>query len=100
MKVVYNVDFGGFSLSPDAVEYIRSKDSKAIKEYDDDGRDIERTNPYLIEYIERFGAESANGRHADLKVVNLPDNCTDYRIDEYDGLETIYYVVDGKIHLK
>ena len=61
--------------------------------YDED----QRTNPILIEMVER-DAGAANGRCAELKVVEIPDNATDWELDEYDGAESIIYVTDGKIH--
>ena len=30
-------------------------------------------------------------------VIELPDNATDFDIQDYDGIETIVFVVDGKI---
>lgn len=46
-----------------------------------------RTDPDLIEVIERLGNE-ANGRHAELKVVEIPDD-VEWKIEEYDGQEWI-----------
>lgn len=43
----------------------------------------------LIEIVEELG-KRANGKFADLEIVEIPDNCY-YKIDEYDGYETIYY---------
>lgn len=33
----------------------------------------------------------------DLVVATIPDEATDYVITDYDGIETLYYVIDGKI---
>lgn len=49
--------------------------------------EIERTDPALVQVVEELG-ERANGRHANLKVIDIPDG-VDYEIDEYDGLEHI-----------
>lgn len=49
--------------------------------------DIERDDPILIEVIEEMG-ENANGRCADLRIVEIPDGI-EWEIDEYDGKETI-----------
>lgn len=46
-----------------------------------------RTHPLIIGVVEALG-EEANGLHADLVVVEIPDD-TDYTIEEYDGLEHI-----------
>lgn len=50
-------------------------------------RDVARDDPYLVQVIEELGAR-ANGRHAKLKVVEIPAD-VDWEIDEYDGDETI-----------
>jgi hypothetical protein len=57
-----------------------------------------RTSPTLIHFIKTYGSEAASNSCSNLKVVNIPDNATDWRIEEYDGLESIIYVVDGKMY--
>lgn len=118
-KVVYNACYGGFGLSKEAVlryaelkgitlyEY---KDPKfgnmgfhmwikvPQEEYDkmntaqqnnvwfrDD--DIERNDPILVQVVEELG-EKASGRCANLVIKDIPKG-TAYRIDEYDGYESI-----------
>ena len=39
-----------------------------------------------------------NNHIGDLVVVEIPDGATDWDIYEYDGLETIIYVLNGKIY--
>ena len=56
-----------------------------------------RQDTTLIEVIEELG-EKASGRFGALEVVEIPDNYY-YKIDEYDGLETIYYS-KSKIEIK
>ncbi len=51
--------------------------------------DEHRQDPILIEVVEELG-DKASGRFGRLEVVEIPDNCY-YKIDEYDGVETIYY---------
>lgn len=46
-----------------------------------------RTDPDIIAVVEKLG-EKANGRCADLEVVEIPDGI-EYEIDGYDGMETI-----------
>ena len=46
-----------------------------------------RTHPLLIRVVEELG-EKANGRHAELKVVEIPDG-VEWEISEYDGIERI-----------
>jgi hypothetical protein len=48
-----------------------------------------RTDPDLIATIESLG-EEANGKFGELKVVEIPDGF-DYEINDYDGLESVYY---------
>lgn len=50
-------------------------------------RELARDDPYLVAVVEELGA-GANGRHAELKVVELPTN-VDWEIEEYDGAEWV-----------
>lgn len=52
-----------------------------------DTYNIERDDSDLIAVIEQLG-ESANGRSACLKIVEIPDD-VQWRIEDYDGLEHI-----------
>ena len=88
MKFVLNGCFGGFSLSDEAYKFFGLASSHS---------DINRQNPLLIEKVEQ-NSEWVSGDCAELYVVEVPDTCTDWEIDEYDGLESLIYVVDGKIH--
>jgi hypothetical protein len=54
--------------------------------YFSDG-EIERNDPILIRVIEELGKE-ANGSHAELEVVEIPDGI-EWTIDDYDGMETV-----------
>lgn len=87
MKLIINGCYGGFRIKDEVMERLglTSQDSEET-----------RTNPDLIALIE--SGEDVNDRCANLVVVELPDNCTDYYIDEYDGFESVIYVVDGKLH--
>jgi len=49
--------------------------------------DIERNDPILIEVIEKLG-EKADGQHAKLKIVEIPDD-VEWQIGEYDGIEWV-----------
>ena len=46
-----------------------------------------RNDPDLVQVVETLGVE-ANGPHARLAVVEIPDS-VDWEIDEYDGRETV-----------
>lgn len=86
MKLVINRSFGGFSLPKEFCEQYGFESAYA---------DIKRDDERLINYVGK-GCEIAHGF---LTVVEIPDNATDYMINEYDGLEEVIYVVDGKIHI-
>ena len=46
-----------------------------------------RTDPLVIQVVEELGTK-ANGQHAELRVVEIPDGI-EWEIDEYDGQESI-----------
>ena len=52
-------------------------------------RNIKRTDPYLIQVVEELGSKASGGCAA-LEVVEI-ENGRWFKIDEYDGLETIQY---------
>ena len=83
MKVVINKCYGGFSLSKKAYDYLGIEWDGYGYKYQDD-----RTNPKLIECVEKLGGKKASGKLASLEIVEIPDNIEWY-IDEYDGIEHI-----------
>ena len=107
-KVVYNACYGGFSLSREAVLLGRKLSGNpnwngpCIKgdfyekgipvEFDychlDD--DISRDDPILVQVVEQLGFNKASGECARLRVVEMEAG-TKYRIDEYDGYESIEF---------
>ena len=88
MKIVINECFGGFSVS-DFVAKVLGIESCY---------EVSRTDERLITLIEELGSEKCSGSCACLSVVEIPENTTDWEISEYDGAETLIYVVDGKLH--
>jgi hypothetical protein len=50
-------------------------------------RDLARDDPCLVQVVEQLGAV-ASGRHAELKIVDVPDDVNWY-IEEYDGAEWV-----------
>ena len=50
-------------------------------------RNLARDDPLLIQVVEEM-KEKASGRHAHLKIVEIPDN-VDWEIEEYDGAEWV-----------
>jgi hypothetical protein len=83
-KIVVNRCFGGFSLSKEAYEELGLEWDGYGFAYDDDDK---RDDPKLVEVVERLGAK-ADGRYADLKVVEIPDD-VEWTIEEYDGSEHV-----------
>jgi hypothetical protein len=82
MKIVINGDFGGFGCG-------------VADEYQDFVYQLEeeRNNPELVAFVENHPYKCG-----DLRVVVIPDTATDWEIDEYDGNESVIYVVNGKIY--
>lgn len=50
-------------------------------------RDLDRDDPVLVQVVRELGSE-ASGRHADLKIVEIPAD-VEWQIEEYDGLEWV-----------
>lgn len=65
----------------------RQASNKAWNEISISDRDIERNDPDLVAVVETLG-KLANGRCAELRVVEIPDG-VEYEIEEYDGNEHI-----------
>lgn len=88
MRFLLNKCYGGFSLSKE-VENFLGKDEW----------EIPRNDPDLLALFDKMGQDIHDkGRATKLKVVEIPDNFTDYEINDYDGIETLIYVIDGKIY--
>lgn len=104
-KVVINACYGGFGLSTDATrEYLRRAGKSWTEEPSEwailsaphfhvegerywSSRDLDRADPILVALVEEWG-ERANGPYAALAVESVSKG-TLYRIDEYDGYESI-----------
>jgi hypothetical protein len=101
MKIVINRCFGGFDLSEEAHAFIAKRKgwTHACDDWDNDywysepGKPVyssylSRNDPDLVAAVEELGA-GADGRYAELKIVNVPDG-VDWYISEYDGLEEVH----------
>ena len=82
MKIVINADFGGYGCD------VSEQYEDLVDRYEGD-----RTNPELVSFVENHPDDCG-----DLAVMTIPDNATDWDIQDYDGNEDLIYVVDGKIH--
>ena len=87
MKFVINDCFGGCGFSIDF-----------LLKYGKEIGSLKRNDPKLVAAVEEFGEEEASGFYSKLRIVEIPDDCTDYYINEYDGAESVIYVKDGKLH--
>ena len=76
-KILVNTSFGGFGLKDEYEPYVGREDEKLIA---------------LVEQGVDIG-----DNYAEFGIAEIPDNATDYVIEDYDGKETVLYVVDGKI---
>jgi hypothetical protein len=93
MKIVRNDCYGGFSVSQavykrlgipwDGYGYISNEDLGITGDHH-----AYRTDERLISVVEELGKD-ANGRCADLEVIEIPDD-VDWFISDYDGIETIH----------
>ena len=91
MKIVINVSDCAFSVSPTVAECLGVDEFEDSKEF--------RTNPELIEFLERCGTEFTSGDLAKLEVREVPDQTTDWRVVTGErGSESLFYVVDGKLY--
>lgn len=82
-KIVINAPYGGFRLG-----------SGFVKAYglESPYTDVERDDKDLVEWVEAHPDDNP-----DLRVVEIPDEATDYTINEYDGAEDVIMVIDGKL---
>jgi hypothetical protein len=80
MKMIINAAYGGYCI-PDEVR---------CWGLPPDTENEHRTDPRFIEWVEEQ-------KDNDLVVVEIPDNATDWELEEYDGWESIIAVVGGKI---
>jgi hypothetical protein len=84
MKIVINKCYGGFGLSKEAEKlYVQKKNISGPLR-----GDILRNDSVLVEVVETLG-DKASGKYSELEVVEIPDDVTDWRIEEYDGWEHI-----------
>jgi hypothetical protein len=98
-KVVYNACYGGFGLSNEALDRMAElgyplelnpkwdPNSKSMLnyKYETYEGDIPRHDPILVQVVEELG-DKANGSCAKLAIAEVSGP---YRIDEYDGSESV-----------
>lgn len=91
-KILINVKYGGFCAAGPLEEY--AKKNNIDFRLGENNRD----DPEAIKIVEECGCDvCCNRTYSKLKIVEIPDEATDWEIDSYDGYEEVIYVLDGKI---
>lgn len=88
MEIILNKCYGGPSFSEAFCE------KYGVNRYDVDDK---RTDPAIIAAVREFGEAAASGSMACLAICTIPGEVTDWELGEYDGIEFVTYVVDGKL---
>lgn len=86
MTIVINTCYGGFHI-PEPL-----REQYGLKRYDN----IDRADPRLVGFVREHGGLYEEGC-AELMLCTIPDEATDWELNEYDGVESVIAVVDGKI---
>lgn len=107
-KIVINDCYGGFNVSQEVIQWmidngLEEKYYKINHKYNPESKydtkiylctwDIPRHHPLLVQAVEKF-QEEADGLCSSLKIVEIEGNV--YRINEYDGWETVQTPDDVK----
>jgi hypothetical protein len=89
MQVVINTSYSNFAISADAISLIQKKikNPKAKSQINAYAFDNDRSNPLLVEAVQKLGAK-ANGLYTILKIVEIPDD-VEWRVDAINGKEVI-----------
>jgi len=89
MQVVINTSYSNFAISADAISLIQKKikNPKAKSQINAYAFDNDRSNPLLVETVQKLGAK-ANGLYTTLKIVEIPDD-VEWRVDAINGKEVI-----------
>lgn len=82
MTIVINSAFGGYRVPEEVATALN------CWQYEDSAE--VRTAPEFIAWVE-------NHPESTLTVVEIPEDATDWEINEYDGLESITAVVGGRL---
>jgi hypothetical protein len=89
MQVVINTSYSNFAISADAISLIQKKikNPKAKSQINAYAFDNDRSNPLLVEAVQKLGAK-ANGLYTTLKIVEIPDDI-EWQITAVNGVEII-----------
>lgn len=89
MYVLINRSWGGFRFSDEFCEKYdipRCIDTES------------RADVNIIKNVCEFGFDKSSSEFSKIRVAKIPDNTTDFDIYDYDGMEKVIYVVDGKLN--
>ena len=96
MKILVNTCYGGFTFNDDFVKALPK--FEGLDEIDIRYGNFKRNDINIIKSVEDFGIENVSGSYSSIKIVEIPEESTDWTINEYDGTETVIYVLNGKMH--
>lgn len=98
MKVMYNGSWGGFDIPKQARDLYLERTGRKWSPYDDNRSFNElRADVDMIAIVEELGDEVFNENYP-VAIAEFPDEATDFLITDYDGWESVYYVLNGKIY--
>lgn len=91
-QIVINRSYGGFSLSELAkVMYMEATKDVQRPTFWYIEQDVPRDDPILIRIVTELGLKASAGTHANLKIIEIPDDvpADGWIIQDYDGLEWV-----------
>ena len=94
MKVVINKCYGSFRIP---AGFCSLYPKLNLNTYDYISRTDTRLIDYLIKNPDINDYRSNTAVSTKLKIVDVPDNATDWDILEHDGMEQVVAVINGKI---
>lgn len=95
VDIMYNIGFGGFVLSEDAVRlYCEAKGMDYATEGGKLTWNVSRTDPVMVQIVRKLDL-AAGGKHSKVGIRTIAETFKNYyTIDEYDGAESV--VIDYK----
>jgi hypothetical protein len=91
-QIVINRSYGGFCLSERAKTMYKEA-TKDIPRHANwyINQDVPRDDPILIRIVTELGLKASAGTHANLKIIEIPDDvpADGWIIQDYDGLEWV-----------
>ena len=96
MEILLNDCYGGFGVSEKALELYNERSGNDVT-YISGYEGNFRVDPILIDIVKELG-DAANDEYSELRIDHVPDGYG-YKIEEYDGLETLHLIVTEE-HLR